>query len=90
MLFLFIVVCIQQIQVKNCTAVAWYFIAVAPEFVLHYYTAESGEKKVSSNNTLLHCALFRRVACALGSFSVKEYRGGLPCCAKFAVICSSN
>ena len=74
MLFLSVVLCIQQIQVKNCTGVAWHFIAGAPEFVLHYHTAEPGEKKVYSDTRLLHCALFKTAACGLGSFSVKEYR----------------
>lgn len=27
MLFLFVLLCIQQIQAKNCTVAAWYFIA---------------------------------------------------------------
>lgn len=90
MILLFEGLCVQQIGVKSCPAVAQYFIAGTPEFVLHYHTVESGEKVVSSNTMLPHCTLFKTAVWCLGSFSVKEYRGGLPYCAKFAVMCSSN
>lgn len=79
---------IQQIQVKNCTAVAWYFIAGAPEFVLHYHTVESGEKKVYSNTTLLHCAFFQNSSLRFWDLQCQRIQGGLPCHAKFGVMCS--
>ena len=74
-LVLLVVLCLRQMQVKNCTASAWCFIRGAPEFVLHDCTAESGENKVCSSTTLLLCALCKTAACGLGSFSIKEYRG---------------
>lgn len=88
MLFLFVVLSIQQIQVKNCTAVARYFFAGAHELVLYYHLAESGEIKFHSDTTILCSAFFKRAACGLGSFSINE-NSVLPCCAKCVTVCCS-
>jgi len=85
MLFLFLVLSIQQKQIKNGTTGACNFTAGAHEFVLLYLT-ESGEI-VYSDTTLLPSAFLKTAAWDVYSFSVEENSAHR---AKCVTMCCSN
>lgn len=72
MMFLFVVLCIQQINVKNCTELQGIFLLLDLCYII---ILQNLEKRFIQNIILLPCALFQTGSCNMGSFSVKEYRG---------------